>query len=128
MTAPLTTHEWAAGIIDGEGCFSLNGYKSPGLPKYKPRKDTVLLDGKIVWPVLCVTQASHRGKPEMLLRLQSLYGGNIGGPFYKGHVTPQYHLLLSSKLVQHALLQFWPWLGEVKRAQALSVGFKAPNS
>lgn len=100
---------WAAGLFDGDGstCFE----------RHKTRADYRRAD-------MAVTQTSRTGTPEVLTRFQRLVGvGHINGPYGGNeHWEPVYrwkaHRLVD---VQHVARTLWPWLGAVKRAQALDV-------
>lgn len=100
---------WAAGLFDGDGstCFA----------KHKTHVGYVRAE-------MSLTQSSRRGEPSVLLRLRDTVGvGHIGGP-YGGNERwePVYrwkvHKLVEIEAVTHLL---WPWLGAVKRAQAVKV-------
>lgn len=91
---------WAAGIFDGEGYFGNNRNVAP-------------------CPTVLVTQSSTTGPPEMLVRLQQLFGGTIRGPQIKGDRKPIYRWNVNGfERVQNIVAAVWPWLGDVKRAQS----------
>lgn len=98
---------WAAGLFDGEGCT----YLSRG--KRVRDRPTV---------VLSITQSFDR---EVLDRFAAAVGdGSVSGPVNESGtgIGPRWNYRLQStsrSLV--ALGWLWPWLGRVKRAQALGV-------
>jgi hypothetical protein len=110
----FTTREdlsWAAGIVDGEGCFSTN----------KTRIH------------FSVAQSSRDGIPEILLKLKRVTGlGRIYGPFKDKRTNrqPNYQWQVDGpEKVQAFLAMVWEWLGTIKREQAvhvLQVGWQTP--
>lgn len=93
-------YAWAAGIFDGESHIG-----------HHQRQASIQ-----------VQQASDNGEPQMLTRLQALFGGTIvlRAP-RRGHgeLRPLYTWRLSHReVVKAALTAVWPWLGDVKREQA----------
>lgn len=108
----LTDFAWAAGVIDGEGCFyaqTIKTTKAGNTYTYK-------------YPSIVVGQSSKYGIPSLLLRLQELFGGNIGGPYHCKNRSPKYSWRIANfETVQQLLIFVWPWLGPVKREQAKNV-------
>ena len=94
---------WAAGFIDGDGCFSSS--HSGG----------------------CVLQIGQSNPlphpPSVLIRMEAGFGGSLVGPYYSTpNRMPQYSWSVQGfSRVQAILAAIWPWLGEVKRNQALAV-------
>ena len=110
----LSDHEnlaWAAGIIDGEGCF------------YSAKKRS---EGHAPGVGFEVTQASFDDNPpEMLLRLQEVFPfARLGGPYGPYRIStsrPIYRLRVDNfEKVQQVMAMVWPWLGEVKRSEAIT--------
>jgi hypothetical protein len=102
---------WAAGVIDGEGCFNLNR-----ATRNRPR-DIARLD---------VAQGSRTGTPEMLLRFQRIFGfGTVSQGYVRKdrpNATPIYFWTVASlPRVQAVLAMVWPWLGPIKGEQARRV-------
>jgi len=97
---------WAAGLFDGEGCSSLLKHRSH--PGY--------MNGE-----LCVTQSSLVGSPDVLRRLLVIVGaGHISGPYRQRGATMDVYRWKAAAFVdiERVLAVLWPWLGEIKRAQA----------
>ena len=102
---------WAAGIVDGEGSFLLHRNRHM-LANGENRLYTTL--------TLAATQATDGPVPQMLRRLQNLFGGTINGP------TPRLRPARDSykwtvrafESTQAVMADIWPWLGEVKKDQA----------
>lgn len=110
-----TQFAWAAGIVDGEGCFY--NPKEKHRPEHGARGYTFVRAE--------VAQCGNDGIPSMLTRLQDIFGGKIYGPKARNDNGP----IKSTKLyykwylggfepVQYFLCCIWPWLGDVKREQA----------
>ena len=106
----MNTHElaWAAGFYDGEGSTSFLVSKE-GARRIK----------------ICVGQKDRRA----LDRFHTAVGvGKIALRTHSGHVdgyklkTRQLFHFETGKFedIQHIVASLWPWLGEVKRAQAKS--------
>jgi len=93
-----TDRAWAAGFFDGEGCCN---FSSSNRRLYMGQKDRRVLD-----------------------KFQGIVGGKVYGPFKTGNV---YQYYLGGEKAQEALLLMWPYLSEIKRKQALKVGFSAPK-
>lgn len=88
---------WAAGFVDGEGCFHLQNKR---------------------YPILTVTQTELTS----LERLQSLFGGRVRSVNRKKNSTKDLWVwtIHGYELVQAAASMMWPWL-TVKRAQSRHV-------
>ena len=97
---------WAAGLFDGEGCSALLRHRTH--PGY--------MTGE-----LSVTQSSLVGSPEVLRRFGVVVeAGYISGPYTQRNATMDVYRWKVAALadVESVIAQLWPWLGEVKRAQA----------
>ena len=98
---------WAAGLFEGEGSIQVPGKRSnrPG--------------NRLPW--LSMGSADK----DMLDRFAALVGGKVRGP-YRGqgkntpeHYRPMYHWqLMGIERIQLVLREFWPYLGERRRARA----------
>ena len=93
---------WAAEMADGEAHIGFSGEA-----------------GRI-----CVHQASDDGPPEMLTRLQAMFSGTVrkckNRPEH-GERRQLYDWRLCNRAgIEAALRAVWPWLGEVKRRQAMA--------
>ncbi len=95
---------WAAGVFDGEGCFSSARDKATSRPR------THLAIGQT--------------ETTMLRRVQRAFGfGAVRGP-YGGHGRnkPYFQFIVNTfEEAQAALAMMWPFLGEPKRRQASAV-------
>ena len=103
---------WAAGIVDGEGCFD-DGSRI-GKTRKGPRKYYSLR--------LAVSQATPNisNVPEMVLRLRELFPlSHVYGPKQqKKAYNPQYRFEARGfQAVQNVAASIWPWLGKVKPNQ-----------
>ena len=101
---------WAAGLFDGDG--------STCLAKHRTHEGHVTAD-------VSITQASAGGLPEVLTRFKIAMGG-IGrtyGPYAaRGHGEPIYRYKAQRLAdAEHVLRSLWPWLGSIKRVQAVCV-------
>lgn len=93
---------WCAGFLDGECCIRSHHVDSR------------------FYPDLSVNQV-HR---EVLDKLESILGvGKVTGPRERpGNSKPLYYYNVRGfEGVQYVVAAVWPWLGVVKRAQAMSV-------
>ncbi len=107
---------WAAGFVDGEGCFTVKN------------ESKATKGGSIYrYPKLCVAQS---GSNVLLLKLQTLFRcGVVYGPYTKNHSTakkPRWIYEISGfEKVQFAAALVWSWLGQEKknRANALLSGY-----
>jgi len=93
-------YAWAAGIFDGESHIGFHQRRA----------------------VISVHQASDNGEPQMLKRLQSLFGGTVRFRRQRpghGECRPLYEWRIGRRdQVEETLEAVWPWLGDVKRQQA----------
>lgn len=105
---PLTSLMWAAGLFDAEGSTCLSAHRSHAGFKYVEAT---------------ITQGSRSAVPEELVRFQQIVAiGQIYGPYAQNDANELvYRWRLQSldgvRRFMHLLL---PWLGDVKRAQALT--------
>jgi hypothetical protein len=100
---------WAAGLFDGEGCSSLLNHRS---------------HAGYMTAELSVTQSSLVGSPEVLRRFGVVVGvGHISGPYSQRNATMDVYRWKAGALddVERVIAELWPWLGDVKRAQAQRV-------
>jgi hypothetical protein len=100
---------WAAGLFDGEGCSSL----------LRHRTHAGYMTGE-----LSVTQSSLVGSPEVLRRFGVVIGaGYISGPYRQRNATMDVYRWKAAAFVdvERVIADLWPWLGDVKRAQAQRV-------
>lgn len=101
---------WAAGLFDGDGstCFAKHrthiGYRTADA---------------------AITQSSSQGVPEVLTRFRSVVGavGRVYGPYAAGENWEPVYRYKALRLadVEQVIRTIWPWLGSVKRAQAMCV-------
>lgn len=98
---------WAAGLADGEGSFYVTN-SSTTRSGYLSHFD--------------VGQSSSDGIPSVLLRFQTAIGfGRLDGPRLRTPHLPAYKLQYNgSQQVQAVLAMLWPWLGDIKRNQAIN--------
>lgn len=104
---PIDSSAWAAGLFDAEGCVSLCDHRTHAGHK--------IIDG-------AVTQAGGGGIPQVLERFRSVVAvGKIYGPYaQEGANAPIYRWRAETPdKVRRAIHVLLPWLGEVKRLQAL---------
>jgi LAGLIDADG endonuclease len=89
-------YAWAAGFIDGEGCFSLHSNQRVRL-----------------------SVVQHDLRP--LKKLQTIIGGSIcgpHGPYSNGSTTPRWTLSMGAqKQLTEQVQMLWPYLSEPKREQ-----------
>lgn len=107
---------WAAGFIDGEGCFGLvreNGARKPDRP---------------AWYRIRASACQHGvpgGIPHVLVRLREILG--LGR--FEPHGEPDAYKWVAAgpERVEHVLAQVGPWLGSVKvdQAHAALAAFRA---
>lgn len=97
---------WSAGFLDGEGTYGMRRVKKP--------------NGHIVPGMVFQAQQVHR---EPLDRLAAILGGSVTGPYgpyNNNRDQPIYSWNLRSyEQVKLALFKLWPYMGSVKREQAL---------
>ncbi|MDP9245222.1 MAG: hypothetical protein M3O64_01095 [Chloroflexota bacterium] len=107
-STPLASFAWAAGLFDAEGCTSLSDRSS--------RKGYKAIEAS-------VTQGGGGPVPEELARFMECVAiGRVNGPYeQEGANEPVYrwrlHTVDDVRSMLHVLL---PWLGAVKRNQALA--------
>lgn len=105
--APRSSRAWAAGLFDAEGSTCLSEHRSH--EGYKSIEATI-------------TQGSIGGAPDELVRFQEVVAtGQLYGPYEQEDANElvyrwRLQTLDGVRQVVHVLL---PWLGDVKRAQAL---------
>lgn len=101
---------WAAGLFDGDG--------STCLAKHRTHEGYVTVE-------VSISQASSSGVPEALARFQMAMGsvGRTFGPYAgRGRGEPIYrYKAVRLADADHVLRSLWPWLGSVKRIQAVFV-------
>ena len=96
---------WAAGILDGEGHF-----------------DGSLRETRPGHTIRGIRVSVPQTDPEMLLRLQALFGGQVRKrkpPTNPKHSQRWDWKVTGLEKVQALTIMVWPWLGSVKRTQAL---------
>lgn len=102
MTSEVS-YAWAAGFIDGEGCFyPVKNYS---------HKDT---------PYTKVYLTINQANPEVLHKLQSILGGNVGSPRLRNDALSQkpiHRYTLAQKDLSNHIKGLWPHLGNIKRKQ-----------
>lgn len=104
---PVDSFAWAAGLFDAEGSTSLSDHRSHA--GYKVIEASV-------------TQGSQAGIPEELARLKAVLGtGQVYGPYdQEGANEPIYRWrAYTTSDVRRTIHVLQPWLGDVKREQAL---------
>jgi hypothetical protein len=102
----MDTHElaWAAGFVDGEGCFSVMKIR-----RGRPRN----------YPLLTISQ---REPPDVLYRFQAAVGvGYVNGPYQTIGRPAYYYRVNGAEKVFRVVKLLWPWLSPVKRRQARKV-------
>lgn len=100
---------WAAGLFDGEGSSYLLKHRTH--PGYQVGE-------------LAVTQSSSVGSPDVLRRFALVVrAGHIAGPFTQRNATMHVYRWKAGAIkdVERVIAELWPWLGDVKRAQAQRV-------
>lgn len=105
---PLDSFAWAAGLFDAEGSVSLSDHHSHA--GYK------VIEASI-------TQGGIESIPEELTRIHALVGrGNVNGPYVQEGANELVYRWRASRPddVRTLLHLIDPWLGAVKRTQALS--------
>lgn len=104
---PIDSFAWAAGLFDAEGSTSLSDHRSHA--GYKTVESSM-------------TQLSPEGEPEELIRFGGVVGvGSTNGPYMQdGALELVYRWRLhTSDGIRVMLHVLQPWLGRVKRLQAL---------
>jgi hypothetical protein len=105
---PINSFAWAAGLFDAEGSVSLSDHRSHA--GYKAIE-------------AAVTQCAPESMPEELLRVHALLErGHVNGPYAQAGANEWVYRWRSGRIddVRMVLHLIDPWLGVVKRAQALS--------
>ncbi len=100
---------WSAGLWDGEGSAYLLDHRSHAARRIGE---------------LALTQSANGVAPEVLQRLALIIGrGHVYGPYYQAGATMDVYRwkITAQPDIQKAIATLWPWLSEVKRAQAASV-------
>jgi len=95
---------WAAGLLDGEGCFYSSKDKGRNYPRLK-----IAQSGSEV--------------PEVLLRFNTAIGGlGLIRVWARPGKKLPYHLTVHGfDNVQAVMEMLWPWLGAIKKEQARKV-------
>ena len=104
---PINSFAWAAGLFDAEGSTSLSDHRSHA--GYKVIEAAITQGGKSI--------------PEELVRAHALLErGNVNGPYIQEGANELIYRWRASRAddVRMLLHLLDPWLGEVKRAQALA--------
>jgi len=104
---------WAAGVIDGEGCWMTNWGTDPRVPNSERRYPR---------PRLSIAQSSDSDDqvPEILSRVRRLFPFlRLRGPYHiKNRTRPAWQLWAHGfERTQAVAAALWPWMGGVKRAQ-----------
>jgi hypothetical protein len=105
---PIESFAWAAGLFDAEGSTSLSDHRSHA--GYKVIE-------------AAITQGGGQSIPEELARIHALLErGNVNGPYRQEGANKLIYRWRVSRVddVRTLLHVLDPWLGEVKRAQALA--------
>lgn len=97
---------WAAGLFDGEGSTELYTRRTPGRTWFALRSR--------------VSQCDAHGVPAVLQRFQAVVGrGRIDGPTSGEGYENAYKWDAGADETLRVLAKIWPWLGAVKRVQAI---------
>ena len=107
IATPIHSFAWAAGLFDAEGSVSLSDHRSHH--GYKVIE-------------AAITQGGFGEIPEELRRVKLLLQrGNVNGPYSQEGASELVYRWRASRVddVRSVLHLIDPWLGEVKRAQAL---------
>ncbi|TMC44046.1 MAG: hypothetical protein E6J23_08965 [Chloroflexi bacterium] len=97
---------WAAGLFDGEGSTELHTRRTLARTWFSLRSR--------------VSQCDAQGVPEVLQRFQSVVGcGRIDGPTSGEGYENAYKWDAGADDTLRVLPMIWPWLGIVKRVQAI---------
>ena len=105
---PLDTFAWAAGLFDAEGSVSLSDHQSHA--GYKVIE-------------AAITQGGGDAMPEELTRISSLFQrGNVNGPYAQDGANELVYRWRASRAddVRSVIHLIYPWLGTVKRSQAMA--------
>jgi hypothetical protein len=99
---------WAAGLFDGEGSTELHTRRTLARTWFSLRSR--------------VSQCDAHGVPEVLQRFQAVVGcGRIDGPTSGEGYENAYKWDAGADDTLRVLPMIWPWLGTVKRVQAIDV-------
>ncbi len=104
---PIDSFSWAAGLFDAEGSVSLSDHHS--------HRGYKVIEA-------AVTQGGQESIPEELVRMHALLKrGNVNGPYSQEGANELIYRWRASRVddVRTLLHLLDPWLGRVKRAQAL---------
>jgi hypothetical protein len=97
---------WAAGLFDGEGSTELHTRRTPDHTWFSLRSR--------------VSQCDAQGVPAVLQRFRAVVGcGRIDGPTSGEGYDNAYKCEIGADDTLRVLAKIWPWLGTVKRVQAL---------
>jgi hypothetical protein len=97
---------WAAGLFDGEGSTELYCRRTPGRTWFALRSR--------------VSQCDAKGIPAVLDRFRTIVGcGRIDGPTSGEGYENAYKWDAGADDTLQVLAKLWPWLGIVKRVQAI---------
>ncbi len=105
---PLDTFAWAAGLFDAEGSVSLSDHQSHA--GYRVIE-------------AAITQGGGDAMPEELTRISSLFQrGNVNGPYVQDGANELVYRWRASRAddVRSVIHLIYPWLGRVKRSQAIA--------
>lgn len=105
--APISSFAWAAGLFDAEGSTSLSDHRSHA--GYKVIEAAITQGGATI--------------PEELARVHALLArGNVNGPYIQEGANELIYRWRASRVDDVRMLVHLldPWLGQVKRAQALA--------
>lgn len=99
---------WAAGLFDGEGSTELHTRRTPQRTWFSLRSR--------------VSQCEANGVPAVLQRFRTIVGcGRIDGPTSGDGYENAYKWDAGADETLRVLPLIWPWLGTVKRVQAIDV-------
>jgi hypothetical protein len=105
---PESSLAWAAGLFDGEGSTELHVRRSGARTWFSLRAR--------------VSQCDDNGVPAVLTRFQHAVGcGQIEGPTSGEGYENAYKWAAGAEMTLIVLRAIWPWLGTVKRIQAMDV-------
>jgi hypothetical protein len=105
-SAQAQAFAWAAGLFDGEGSTELYTRRTPARTWFALRSR--------------VSQCDAQGVPEVLRRFRAVVAcGRIDGPTSGEGYENAYKWDAGADDTLRVLAMIWPWLGSVKRVQAL---------
>lgn len=108
----ILANAWAAGFIDADGCIMIRRKR---------------VDGKTYFALrLKVAQHGHE-LPEGLVRLQSLYGGSVTGPYERKEPNrkPRWFWTAADSVAEHALRQIGRFLLNKRSQGEAALAFRA---